>query len=250
MLIAQLSDIHATAGNDNLQRLRQAVDWLISLQPDMVVLTGDLTDDGWHEGYLAIATELRRLSCPTRILPGNADDKQVMCAALPDFAHRRPTDALHFSEVVAGVPLIGVDVTVSGESGGDIRPHLAWLETALAAYPQPAVIFLHQHLFTSGITPIDSAICLGAEALFPLFSRLAFPPLALCSGHVHRTASAVVAGVPALICGSICPANPLLLEDRPVPPVTDPVTLMIHDVCNGERVSHVVALQAQASPSQ
>lgn len=49
MLIAQLSDIHAAPDNDNLARLHNAIDWLLALQPDLLVVSGDLTDDGWHE---------------------------------------------------------------------------------------------------------------------------------------------------------------------------------------------------------
>ena len=242
MLIAQLSDIHAAPDNDNLVRLHRVIDWLRGMQPDLLVVSGDLTDEGWHEGYRAIDTELKRLACPVRMLPGNADDKAVMCASLADFAHRDPTQALHFSEYIKGVPVIGVDVTIEGASGGDIRPHLAWLETALGAYPQPAMIFLHQHLFPSGIAPLDNAMCEGADALKQLLARLPFPPLALCCGHVHRAMCATIAGIPAYSCASICPANPLMLELQTIPAVTDPAGILIHTLHHDACVSHFVSV--------
>lgn len=241
-LIAQLSDIHAAPDNNNLARLHQAIGWLKTLQPDLLVLTGDLTDGGWHEGYLAIDNALRQLSCQTRILPGNADDKAVMCATLPAFSHHSPGDAMHFCQQLDGVAVMGIDVTVAGASHGDIRPHLPWLKNALAASPQPAIIFLHQHLFPSGIAPLDTAMCHGSQELSPLIAALPFPPLALCSGHVHRPMSSTVAGVPAFICGSICPANPLMLNAQHTPPVNDPPGLMIHEIRKGRRVSHFVSV--------
>lgn len=48
MLIAQLSDIHAAPENDNLLRLHQAINLLLAVKPDVLVVTGDLTDDGWR----------------------------------------------------------------------------------------------------------------------------------------------------------------------------------------------------------
>lgn len=242
MLIAQLTDIHAAPDNDNLARLHNAIDWLLALQPDLLVVSGDLTDDGWHEGYLAIAAELQRLHCRTHIIPGNADDKAVMCASLPAFARHRATDAMHFCQQLDGVAVIGLDVTVAGESRGDIRPHLPWLKSALAASPQPALLFLHQHLFPCGIAPLDSAMCDGAEELRQLLSTLPFPPLALCSGHVHRAMNATFAGIPAYICGSICPANPLMLDAQHLPPVSDPPALMIHQIRERRLVSHFVSV--------
>ena len=46
MLIAQVTDIHAAPGNENLSRFDRALSWLTHLQPDVLVITGDLTDSG------------------------------------------------------------------------------------------------------------------------------------------------------------------------------------------------------------
>lgn len=242
MLIAQLSDIHAAPDNDNLQRLQRAIDWLLTLKPDLLVVSGDLTDGGWGAGYRAIDSALQRLACRSLILPGNADDKTIMCENLAAFAHRSAHDALHFHEQVDNVPVIGVDVTVTGESRGDIRPHLRWLEAALMAQPHAAMIFLHQHLFPSGIAPLDNAMCEGGEALAQLLARLPHSPLALCAGHVHRAMSATFAGVPAYLCGSICPANPLMLNTQHIPMASDPPALLIHELRGDNRVTHFVSL--------
>lgn len=242
MLIAQLSDIHAAPENDNLQRLQRAIDWLLALNPDLLVVSGDLTDNGWSAGYRAIDSALQRLACRSLILPGNADDKTVMCENLAAFAHRSARDDLHFHEYVNNVPVIGVDVTVAGESRGDIRPHLRWLDAALRAQPQPAMVFLHQHLFPSGIAPLDNAMCDGGEALAQLLARLPHPPLALCAGHVHRAISTIFAGIPAYLCGSICPANPLMLNAQHIPVASDPPALLIHELRSDTSVSHFVSL--------
>ena len=55
MIVAQLTDIHAAPGNDNLARFARALEWLEFIQPDALVVTGDLVDDDWFAGYAAIA---------------------------------------------------------------------------------------------------------------------------------------------------------------------------------------------------
>ncbi|MHC2298668.1 hypothetical protein [Rhizobium mongolense] len=68
-------------------------------------------------------------------------------------------------------------------------------------------------------------MCRGADALGDLLSSGIRRAIAICSGHVHRPMSSLIAGIPAYICGSICPANPLLLDPTREPPVTDPPAL-------------------------
>ena len=51
------------------------------------------------------------------------------------------------------------------------------------------------------------------------------------------------AGVAAYCCGSICPPNPLLLDEKNVPPITDPVSLMLHDIGPQGRVSHFIGVE-------
>lgn len=78
MLIAQITDIHAAPDNDYLQRLEQVLSWLEQVGPDIMVLSGDLTDGGWDEGYVRIADQLKEQAYPTLILPGNSDDRVCM----------------------------------------------------------------------------------------------------------------------------------------------------------------------------
>ena len=73
MIIAQISDIHAAPDNDNLSRLDRALHWLDQVKPDVMVVSGDLIDDDWFEGYGQIAGRLNKKPWPTYLLPGNSD---------------------------------------------------------------------------------------------------------------------------------------------------------------------------------
>ncbi len=86
MIIAQISDIHAAADNDNLQRLERALAWLATLAPDALVLTGDLADNR-HCGHDLLAACLNAVPC-----------RCLSCPAMPitaiGCAPRGPSDSL------------------------------------------------------------------------------------------------------------------------------------------------------------
>lgn len=121
MLIAQVTDIHAAPDNTNLQRFDRVLTWLSHLSPDILVLTGDLTDGGWSEGYAQIANGLTAQSYPSLLLPDNADNRDLMRHVWGKgaWAHDSSEDALHFSYNRRGLHLIGLDTAVSENSYGD-----------------------------------------------------------------------------------------------------------------------------------
>lgn len=65
MLVAQISDIHAGPDLSSLQALERAIGWLKMFRPDVLVVTGDLVDDGWRQGYRLVAESLRSLDFPS-----------------------------------------------------------------------------------------------------------------------------------------------------------------------------------------
>lgn len=250
MLLAQLSDIHAAPDNDNLSRLACALTWLDTLQPDALVLTGDLVDDGWLAGYQAIAKLLAGKPWPAFILPGNADSHEMMRAVWHDQLWS-DAGAMHFVTEISGIRLIGLDTTLSCAAAGSVLEHLPWLEKQLAADTTlPAILFLHHHIFKSGIPGLDDIMCSGHRELEHLLKNTPCPPVAIASGHVHRPMMSNVAGVPAFICGSICPANPLWLGGESVPPAYDPPSLMINRFTDGALVSHHVSLSVPTEPNE
>jgi hypothetical protein len=54
--------------------------------------------------------------------------------------------------------------------------------------------------------------------------------------------SAMLAGIPAHICGSICAANPLWFGSTDIPAVNEPPMIMIHRLAADGLVSNHVAV--------
>jgi len=84
MIIAQISDLHAQPDGsllfdkiDTNTALTRAVDHLNAMQPppDLVLVTGDLVNDGTPEEYVEAARQLARLNAPVYPIPGNHDDR-------------------------------------------------------------------------------------------------------------------------------------------------------------------------------
>lgn len=244
MLIAQVSDIHASSENDHLQRFERVLTWLADLQPDILVLTGDLTDGGWREGYQQIAERLERQNYPSLILPGNSDDRHLMAMIWGSVGRSdTPTQALHFSHQAGELRLIGLDSTVDRQDYGSVNGHLEWLDKQLNdAGNSPALLFMHHHVFESGIPTLDESMCRGIDLLETLIKNAPARLLAIAAGHVHRPVAGTFAGLPAYICGSVCPANPVWFGTENIPPVAEPPALMIHRYVNNRLTSHHVCV--------
>ncbi|MGR9250117.1 metallophosphoesterase [Rhizobium leguminosarum] len=245
MLVAQISDIHARPDLSSLQTLEQAIGWLRTFRPDALVVTGDLVDDGWRQGYRLVAESLRSLDCPVHLLPGNGDDVRLMRSELAAVGTWiNPTGPMHFRTAVDGLTLFGVDLTVAGQSYGDVLPHLPWLMSVLADVTTPSLLFMHQPPFSIGIEALDQVGCRNGSALLCSLETMHRLPLAILCGHVHRPAFGRLGSIPVQTCGSLCPPNPLLLEGRPDLSVIDAPSFLMHEVSDGRLVSHVVSVPA------
>ena len=245
MLIAQISDIHASPDNDHLLRFDRVLAWLAHLRPDALVLSGDLTDDQWQEGYKQIAARLEQQHYPALILPGNADDRNLMRATWDDtqWAQDTAAGALHVVHQAGALCLIGLDSTVEAQDYGDLSEHTGWLDNQLRrAEDSPVLLFSHHHLFPSGIPTLDHSMCRGLNDLQQVITNTPARLLTISAGHVHRPVAGTFAGVPAYICGSVCPANPVWFGSANVPPVCDLPALMLHRYVDNLLTSHHVGV--------
>jgi 3',5'-cyclic AMP phosphodiesterase CpdA len=242
-VIGQISDIHAEPGSASLKALGKALDYLSEVRPDAVIVSGDLSNKPHRKGYGLVREAFKTLRCPVLMVPGNADDREKMREALGTAGRWAETGPLHVAETVAGVRLIGLDVTVPGETFGEVTPGvLAFLRAALDEEPRlPALVFMHQHPFnTHG--ELDGMMCRNVEPLRQLLDDTETPVLALVCGHAHRAITARFGRTTAMMCPSLKTANPAVVDGYPEPPVPDAPGLMLHVVAGNSLVSHTVSL--------
>lgn len=238
MLVVQLSDPHVVGrhemllgGIDTTSFLRHAVAHVNRMlpAPDLVLLTGDLVNEGQPNQYEHLAELLEPLSAPLHLMPGNHDRTDNLRAAFPHLVHDRRGRA---DGVIEGpLRIVAVDSSRFPQPGGTLDPdQLTWLAEVLGDAPaQPTVVALHHPPFATGIKHMD-AMGLAAEAAAGLAEVIARHPQVervLC-GHLHRFIVRRFAGTVAMTCPSTAHAVQLDLTDGPPAWNHEPPALLLH----------------------
>lgn len=212
LLIAQLSDLHVRPKGelykgvaDSNQMLTDAIRHLQRLdrQADLVLISGDLVDEGRPEEYSMLRELLAELSTPYFVIPGNHDERENFRTTFADHQYLPATGALHYCIDDYPVRIIALDSTVCGEHYGRLdEAGLAWLEACLSsAEDKPTIVMLHHPPFLSGISYMDSYRLLEPERLASVLARHSNVELVVC-GHLHRSMTRRWAGTLVSSCPS------------------------------------------------
>jgi len=240
MLIAHLSDPHLRPVGtlyqgvvDSNAMFTAAVRQLNSMfpRPDLVILSGDLVDDGTQAEYAVARDLLAGIVQPLLLIPGNHDDRQNLRHSFADHAYLPKAEPMHFVADQHGpVRVLGLDVTVPGQHHGDMDDDVVgWLEDALAREPErPTMIMMHQPPFESGIPYIDAYLCRRGDRLAAILARFPAVERVVC-GHIHRfmqlrfggtmlcTAPSTTTGIFAASMGGRYGSGDTLRSDRVFP---------------------------------
>lgn len=206
--VLQLTDPHLLASADGELmgvNTRSSLEAVIAQvlqahgQPDLVLATGDLAQDGSEQAYQALAQQLSVFSCPTAWLAGNHDDARCLKAvAAGQGADQR-------SLVLGGWQIILLDSSVPGKVHGELaESELEFLQARLEAHPElPTLVTLHHHpVDISAQWMIDIGLH-NREALWRIIDR--FPQVRIVLwGHIHQVFEQRRNGVQLLASPSTC----------------------------------------------
>lgn len=233
MLIAQVSDVHlgfAAGGADepNRRRLDAVVAALTATRPtpDILFVTGDLTERGNVESYRQIRAAFADVGFPVHYLLGNHDRRAGYAQVWPGGY------ADGFLQYVVDTPelrFVVLDTLEEGRHGGsfcDVRAD--WLRATLAAAPDRATLVLLHH------PPVQVGIdWMDVDPAEPWIARLAAAlgghnqVIGLVTGHLHRPICSTWRGLPVAICPSSSPG--LALDLSPIDPERPDDRAMIAD---------------------
>ncbi|MFM2430552.1 MAG: hypothetical protein RLZZ511_1765 [Cyanobacteriota bacterium] len=193
LLVAQITDTHLFA--DDSGRLfncptnanfAAVIDALSRCQPrpDLLLWTGDISQDETAESYIYGRSWVESLQIPTYWLPGNHDQNPTTIEQLNfDFIRSAKTCE------AGGWRFILLNSVVIGEPGGYLATEqLEFLEQQLraaAANQMPTLVALHHHPLNCGIDYMDGMKLSNAEDLFAVLDRYPQVKLVLC-GHIHH----------------------------------------------------------------
>ena len=257
MLIAQLTDLHVRPVGVAAYRVvetnmltERALRSVMTYRPDVLLLTGDLTDCGLASEYAVLAEMLGRLvDIPVLAIPGNHDRREVMAAHLPGIPVN--DGFVQFVEDRFAVRLVMLDTVVPGAGHGELCPaRLGWLDATLAAAPdKPTLIGMHHPPFATGIAHMDTIALRQRTEFRGLLARHRQVQRVIC-GHHHRP---IVASLGQAI-GSIAPsvAHQVELDLRDGAPsafVLEPPAFELHRWSAEDGfVSHVAMVERFAGP--
>ena len=160
---------------------RGAIAEMAAIEPDSVVVKGDLTADGTDEEYAAFCAAYGgAFGDRLHHIRGNHDAYRGQAIA----------DTGPFAVSVPGAVLAIVDTTIPRAAGGHLpAEQLEWLDAVAADADRPVLVFGHHHVWAPtartrpatyfGINPDDS------ERLVELVARLR-AIVGYFAGHTHR----------------------------------------------------------------
>jgi Icc protein len=263
MLLAQISDLHikrpgalAYRRVDTAAALARCVAALNALEPrpDVVVMTGDLVDQGDPAQYEHLKALLAPLEIPYYLLVGNHDDRAALRDAFSKRAELRAGgDFVQYAVDIGPLRLIALDSIVPGESGGDLcDTRLTWLAAQLEeARGKPVIVALHHPPFDCGIGHMDEIRLdpQAAQKLAALIARYPNVERVIC-GHVHRPMFVRFGGTIASAVPS--PAHQVALDLRENGPsafTMEPPAFALHryDAASG-LVTHHAYVDATEGP--
>jgi len=195
LLIVQISDIHV-GPEFREETFERGVEEINALHPDVLLVTGDLTENGLLAQYERAAELMKELDCRSKIYTSGNHDY-------------RNTGYLLFRHFFPSTPIFrrsGLAVTVistarpernDGEAG---HRQIVWAENTMKGEKGFKLVMMHHHLVPVPDTGPNTIPILDAGDVLRSFDRVN-PDLVVC-GHRHRPWRWQLNDVPIIHAGS------------------------------------------------
>ena len=145
-LIAHISDLHICETDFDEDIFIQAVTEINQLQPDMIILTGDITNCGYYVEFQQATRYLEMFEAPLFAVPGNHDARNLGYQTFEEIIGERSWKLTMDGDLT----VIGLDSSSPDESRGNIgNPQHMWLEHQLdecAINENFSIVALHHHV--------------------------------------------------------------------------------------------------------
>jgi 3',5'-cyclic AMP phosphodiesterase CpdA len=186
-LIAHISDLHVSPLRRSWdpRTFRDGIELLEDVNPDVIVVTGDITDNGLAREYeeaQSLLDELERVASRVVPVPGNHDARNLGWMVFEDTFG----DRYRVEKVAPRLYIIGADSSEPDVNYGQLgRERQEWLEGVLDRIPKSACICLamHHHLIPVPGSGRERNVLVDAGEVLNLCLRFGVD-VVLC-GHRH-----------------------------------------------------------------
>ena len=164
------------------------------MKPDLLLATGDLSEDGSRKSYRLLKQYLNLPDTPVLALPGNHDDAELLAEVFPgspvetiSLSDHGPWQIIRLNSCLPGKP----EGQISDKSLEDLGCHLDNSEQ------RPRLIAVHHQLISVDSPWIDKYPLLDPEPLLHLIDQ--HPDIkAVVWGHIHHAFEAKRSGTAML----------------------------------------------------
>lgn len=207
--VVQISDIHLFAnkqeellGVKTYDSFAAVIDLLKNdkKQPNLILLTGDLSQDYSDSSYIYVADFLKDFSIPVYCAPGNHDDAKKMARLYP---YENVTNQRHI--ILEHWHIILLD----SQKPGSVKGHLddtqiKFLRSCLESYPEHhALVVFHHQPEPVGSAWLDTYVISNATVFWNIVSY--FPKMkTILFGHIHQEVEGSKNGITYYSVPSTC----------------------------------------------
>lgn len=147
-VVAHISDLHVCKLEFDEEVFMNAVSEINHLQPDMIILTGDLTNNGYYKEYQQAAKYLKMFEAPIFVVPGNHDARNLGYQTFEELIGERSWKLT----MDGNLTVIGLDSSTPDENRGHIgNPQHMWLDHQLdecVINENFSIVVLHHHVIS------------------------------------------------------------------------------------------------------
>ncbi len=178
--IAHISDIHVGSNHFVSNLLNRAIVEINELEPDVVLVSGDLTNDGFRQEYSAASAYIENIKCERiSVIPGNHDSRNVGYVHFEDLFGSRNS-----AVYLPGLTIVALDSSQPDLNEGRLgRQNYRWMVDRFINANDFKIVALHHHLLPLPGTGRERNIIEDAGDFLELLVSQGID-LAL-SGHKH-----------------------------------------------------------------
>lgn len=145
-LIAHISDLHISKGSFDEKVLLEVIEQINDLNPDLIILTGDITNQGYYSDFVKATEYLNMFDPQLFAVPGNHDSRNVGYEVFEELIG----DLSWVLTKDDDFTIIGLDSTDPDLDRGHIgRPQQLWMESELHKCfvdSKFSIVALHHHV--------------------------------------------------------------------------------------------------------
>jgi 3',5'-cyclic-AMP phosphodiesterase len=189
--VAQISDIHCGEPSFDRNMMESAVERINVMQPDVVVVAGDLTAAGYEWEFQEAVRWLDRIEYPKIIVPGNHDSRNVGYVHFENYfgkrfySYRQAFDRERAERLRAGgFTVVAVDSSEPDLNEGRVgREHYQWIKEQFHEPDDIKIFVIHHHLVSIPGTGRERNIITDAGDVLAELTQLDID--VVLSGHKH-----------------------------------------------------------------